>query len=319
MEISKLSSANKTLLNKRNAQPIQNSLQDEKKDVTFKGRFDKKVIYGVAALALAGIAGVVAVKGVKPLKVFKLEKEASQLKSYLQDMAPNVQKNAQEILTEAQKKADYLTELFKNNGIKDSQKIAKIVEDSADNSVKYMEEMSKDKLVRKSKFLFGKLSSVEEYLESSKTDKYFFDNGVLTEFNKNVEKSAQDENIQQVFLFQDGAFVQFHKGWKKLADSTERIDEMLFFDDNKLAEYQKDYTQFPDAKEQFMRSLCFKDGKISEYQKNHEVFPTEAEKIEEMLGFQDGKVYDYYFEYIMPPEDSLVSVGWAKYWCAKKS
>lgn len=319
MEISKLSAANQALLNSSKKQTAQKPVQEQKKDITFKGRTDKKVFYGVAALAAAGIVAAASIKGFKPIRVLKLEKEATKLMLQVQNMTANIPKNAQQIFNQAEKNIDYVTKLFKNNGIKDSKQIAQIFEDASDKSIQYMDEMAGDKLVRRSKFSLGKLSSIEEYLENSKTNKYLFEDGVLTEFGKNFEKSAQNvEDIQEVFLFQDGNFVQFQKGWKKLADTTEKIDEMSFFQDGKLIEYQKDFTQFPDGKEQFMSSLRFKDGKISEYQKNHEVFPTEAEKIQEILGFQDGKVYDYFFEYIMPPENSLVSVGWAKHWSAKK-
>lgn len=142
-------------------------------------------------------AQVIAEQAKQQLLLPKLIKQAQKLAQTKTNEAENLRKEASE-------KYDEISKIYENCESKDPKVLVLKKFDFDDDEIEYLEEIKDGKLIRRSRFFDGELSSFEEYGEDSKTDRYEFGCYELTRLDKGCEKlSNQAEKINESYIFEN--------------------------------------------------------------------------------------------------------------------
>ena len=175
--------------------------------------------------------------------VQKIQKEAEALS----DEANEVVQAAQEVQAKFEKIKDEVVTLFNNGGKKDGVQVAKITGDA---NLSFLKEMNPDgTLLRKSRFIDGKLSSIEEIAE------------------KNEYSIAEDK----LWRYKEGSEI--------LPDGTRKAAKDMHFSDGKLESYKEGFEKLPDGTEKVAKEMEFSDGKLELYKEGSEILPDGTEKV----------------------------------------
>ena len=299
-------------------------------DLSTKKNSNKTWIIGAVALGAVGIlAGAYALikKGQLPQEIKQMQKGADEMFETYQ----TVLKNATDLANEAKEKAEKLKaevmELFTNNGQRNGQQVAEIVDNDG---IKVMRELFEDgTLKRKSLFDDGKVFSITEF--GKKEDIYKFDengslkrfmkgyqkindnltraekvvqfeNGLITRYIENIKKFENGYKVEKELTFRNGVASDYIESAKYLGTSAD-IKKFLFVKDGKISGYCENLVI--DDKNEIWTSekvLKYSNGQSSEYCRNYKILADGTETAKLHVELKDGKIIKTTKNYVEKPK-----------------
>jgi len=280
------SPALQTYINKQNPKT---NLQGQATNLPLKPdtvEINKKTNKKVGKYIAIGLAAAATVAGV----LFLVTKGKTCL---LELNVKKAQKVAEDLQVRAEELRKEVIELFNNNGIKQGNKVAEIIEQ--DDGSKLMQELASDgSILRKSIFIDKVLDSIMLPAKQGKDVYHFWQDGKLKEYAKGFEKLENgSEKVAKRLFFKDGKLERYVKGFEKLEDGSEKIAKFLQIKDGKCIAYAKGFEVLEDGRVKIAKGLLFEDGKLERYMKGCEQFEDGSEKTAKCLLFEDGKLKEY--------------------------